>query len=102
MCEKMMPLRSDAAAATLSMQDAVVGIPVVDGHLYSCRADQLGDQPRGQGPNDHCVACSTGVLCSTIVSCHWLELCAGKETGDARNYVEGAAGRPRQGPSSQN
>ena len=35
------------------MQDAVVGIPVVDGHLYSCRADQLGDQPRGQSPNDH-------------------------------------------------
>ena len=54
------------ASATLSMQDAVVGIPVLDGFHHSGRTDQLGDQPRGQSPNDPCVACSTEVLCCRL------------------------------------
>ena len=48
------------ASATLSMQDAVVGIPVLDGFHDSGRTDQLGDQPRGQSPNDP--LCLRGLL----------------------------------------
>ena len=87
-----MPLRSDAAAATLSMQDAVVGIPVVDGLQGS--AGPLGEQSRGYGSNDKLVA-----LLDWVLHC---SLCAGKNTGGRRNHVEDRTRRPRQGPSSQN